>query len=78
MFNEESSSYQGPNQKALDDFLDYLKHEKRVSPHTLSNYQRDLIKLANHCSEQQLSQWDELRDLHIRHFVGKLRRNTRP
>ncbi len=75
MSDDEQKNYQGPDKQALDDFLGYLKHEKRVSPHTLSNYQRDLIKLTDYCSEQQLSQWNELRDHHIRHFIGKLRRN---
>ncbi|MFC1748787.1 tyrosine recombinase XerC [Pseudomonadota bacterium] len=65
----------GPTSQSIQQFLDYLRHEKRVSPHTLSNYQRDLHKLHDYCVEQQLEQWNELRDHNIRGFVGKLRRS---
>ncbi len=65
----------GPAPQALELFLYYLKHEKGVSPHTISNYQRDINKLLHYCHEQQLPQWHELRDQHIRHFIGQQRRN---
>ena len=65
----------GPDKKTIELFLNHLRHEKRASPHTLSNYQRDLFKLHSHCAQQQLTQWNGLRDHDIRAFVGKLRRN---
>ncbi|MYM63858.1 tyrosine recombinase XerC [Pseudomaricurvus sp. HS19] len=42
-------------QAALDDFFHHLQYEKQVSPHTLSNYQRDLRSLAEFCNQQALS-----------------------
>ncbi len=62
--------------QAVDDFLDYLRHQRRASPHTLSSYQRDLNKLQEYCNTTQLSTWDSLRDHHIRAFIARLRRNT--
>ncbi len=64
-----------PNGQAIADFLAYLKHERRVSPHTLSNYQRDLGKLQRFCQQQLVQTWDELRDHHIRNFAARLRRD---
>jgi len=64
-----------PDGQAVDNFLAYLHNQRRVSPHTLSNYQRDLAKLQIFCHEQQISAWHELRDHHIRSFAARLRRN---
>jgi integrase/recombinase XerC len=61
--------------RAIEGFLAYLRHERRVSPHTLSNYRRELDKLGAFCREQQLADWSALRDHDIRAFAGKLRRN---
>ena len=65
-----------PDGQAVADFLAYLKHERRVSPHTLKNYQRDLGKLQHFCQQQLLENWDELRDHHIRSFAARLRRDS--
>lgn len=62
--------------QVIGDFLDYLRHQRRVSPHTLSNYQRDLGKLHDYCNTAQLGEWDSLRDHHIRAFIARLRRNN--
>jgi integrase/recombinase XerC len=59
----------------ISEFLDYLRHQRRASPHTLSNYQRDLEKLQAYCADAQLTEWGTLRDHHIRAFIARLRRN---
>ena len=59
----------------ISEFLDYLRDQRRASPHTLSNYQRDLEKLQSYCNEAQLNEWNTLRDQHIRAFIARLRRN---
>ncbi len=41
-------------------FCGYLQHERRASPHTLSNYQRDLQAAATWCEEQAITQWSAL------------------
>ena len=38
-------------QAALDDWLRWLRSEKRVSPHTLSAYQRDVARFLGFLSE---------------------------
>jgi len=65
----------GPNTRLIDDFLAYLQHERRVSPHTLKNYRRDLGKLEEFCRRHVISDWNELRDHHIRTFAARLRRD---
>ncbi len=62
-----------PDGQAIDLFLAYLRNQRQVSPHTLDNYQRDLNKLQSFCQQQQISEWSELRDQHIRSFAATLR-----
>lgn len=38
--------------RALDEFLSHLRHEKNVSPHTLSAYRRDLEQFAGFLREK--------------------------
>ena len=58
------------------DFIQYLKIVKRVSEHTVKNYQRDLKHLAAYCIEQQIDHWaaltsaDVLKHVAARHRVG--------
>ena len=58
----------------LNRFLAKLKHERNYSPHTLSNYQRDLLSLQAFCDQQQLADWSALQDHHIRQFVAQRHR----
>lgn len=73
--NANSETDKKPDTQAILDFLDHLHTAKRVSPHTLSNYHRDLNKLQHYCAESKIELWNELRDHHIRSFVAKLRRH---
>ena len=36
-------------EKSATEFLDYLRDVRQLSPHTLSNYQRDLSSLQRYC-----------------------------
>ncbi|MBI3773377.1 MAG: tyrosine recombinase XerC [Gammaproteobacteria bacterium] len=60
----------------IERFSAYLRDEKRVSPHTLSNYQRDLYKLHAFLKQQAVTGWREVRDHHIRAFSASLRRQA--
>jgi tyrosine recombinase XerC len=40
--------------KELEQFLDFLKHEKNASPHTIASYQRDLKQLAAYLKEKNI------------------------
>lgn len=62
-----------PDGQAIELFLAYLRNQRQVSSHTLDNYQRDLGKLQRFCQQQQISEWSELRDHHIRSFAATLR-----
>lgn len=53
-----------------DAFFNYLRLERRFSPHTLEAYKNDLTGFIAHLTEQQcLSSISELRHLHIRTWV---------
>lgn len=54
----------------IDDFIDYIGAARRLSEHTLSNYQRDLLQLLRYCQEQELN-WPELENSHIRRFISR-------
>ena len=44
----------------VEEFLTYLRDVRRLSPHTLSNYARDLQGLTSYCEEQQLGQAQQI------------------
>ncbi len=58
----------------LDDFHNYLKSERRYSPHTLAAYQRDLNAFMAFCKQQNISSWQQVDDLHVRGFVASQHR----
>ncbi|NOQ93344.1 MAG: tyrosine recombinase XerC [Methylophaga sp.] len=62
-------------QQDIDSFLHYLAQEKRMSPHTVKNYQRDLKQLSLFCDEHELEQWRTIKSSHIRQFIAQLHRN---
>ena len=55
-------------------FLDYLRDVRQLSPHTLSNYRRDLQSLQSCCREQQGKEIDKLVEADIRHWVSLMHR----
>lgn len=57
-------------QQRVDQFLAYLAHEKRVSPHTLSNYRRDLQRFLGFCRNQAYRQWDAIDNHVLRHYIA--------
>ena len=56
----------------LEEFLLYLKHEKRMSPHTVNNYQRDLKQLITFTHTADLTSWRSIKSSHIRQFIVQL------
>lgn len=44
----------------IQPYWDYLRAEKQVSPHTLSNYQRQLQAVCVMLKQQQISSWQEV------------------
>jgi len=58
----------------VDSFLCYLAQEKRLSSHTVSNYQRDLKQLLYFCDDKELQSWRSIKSSHIRQFIAQLHR----
>ena len=56
-------------------YLDHLRHERRLSPHTVSNYQRDLQRLQEYCQAAGIAHWRQLDSHQLRAFVAKRHRN---
>jgi len=61
-------------QQAIDAFLRYLAQEKRMSPHTVTNYQRDLKQLAAFCQQLEIPVWQSIKSSHIRQLISQLHR----
>lgn len=59
---------------AVDQFLLSLKAERNLSPHTCSNYRRDLNKLVDFVADCRLQYWSEVTEREIRAFVAEVHR----
>jgi integrase/recombinase XerC len=58
----------------LDRWLVHLSHERRLSPHTHSNYRRDLLAFADWCDGQGLD-WPALDAQHVRTYAARCHRD---
>jgi integrase/recombinase XerC len=54
----------------LEQFVNHLKNERRLSPHTVSNYSRDLQQFAQYCEEKNIAHWRECNVFFMRAFVA--------
>lgn len=63
-----------PQHPALTAFLDYLRHERRLSPHTVAGYQRDLEKLQEFALARGNADLTGLDPREARLFPAKLHR----
>jgi integrase/recombinase XerC len=61
----------GPEAGWIDRFLRHLSTERRVSPHTVSNYSRDLAAFHAWCERQQLAGWQQIDSQHVRVFAAR-------
>jgi integrase/recombinase XerC len=61
-------------QNDLNRFYQFLQSEKQFSPHTLSNYRRDITRFIGFLDEQQVSCWPSIDEQHIRQFVSQVHR----
>jgi len=53
-----------------DRFLSHLAHERRISPHTIAAYRRDLQNLARFCGQRKIAGWNALDNAQIRAFAA--------
>lgn len=63
-----------PLAKSCGQFLNYLRDVRQLSPHTLSNYQRDLDSLQAWASANNRQTADQLNEADIRAWVSLLHR----
>jgi len=56
---------------AIDVFCDYLGIEKRYSPHTVSNYRRDLSEVAKDLKQLELTDWSGANAFNMRTVISR-------
>jgi tyrosine recombinase XerC len=57
--------------KEIEEFLDYLEHQKGASPHTLAGYRIDLTQLADHLARRKV-RLSEADNVVLRGFLVEL------
>lgn len=55
----------------VERYLSSLRHERQLSPHTASNYGRDLAALLDYCSTNAVTAWTQLDAQHLRMFAAR-------
>lgn len=63
-----------PPNPAVESFLHYLRNERRMSPHTLAAYGRDLALLSSWSGANAVADWRGLQTHHVRAFVAQSHR----
>ncbi|WP_199911663.1 tyrosine recombinase XerC [Dongshaea marina] len=58
----------------LGAFIEFLRVERQLSPHTLSNYRRHLLQFASEFDEMGLTHWQELTSADVRQATSELHR----
>jgi integrase/recombinase XerC len=63
----------------LPRFIAHLGTERRLSPHTESNYRRDLERFVAYCRNNDIAQWSRIDSQHVRMFAAaEFRRGAAP
>lgn len=56
------------------DFLAYCRDVRQLSPHSISNYRRDLDSLERSLAQQGIYRADQVQEAHVRYWVSSLHR----
>src|SRR5262245_3766337 len=59
------------DRKLIDGYLKHLSRERRLSPHTSSNYARDIGALADHLERAGVPDWKRVDSQHVRVFAAR-------
>jgi integrase/recombinase XerC len=60
-----------PDRNLIDGYLTHLAKERRLSPHTSSNYSRDLAALADFLERGAVPDWNTVDSQHVRLFAAR-------
>jgi integrase/recombinase XerC len=55
----------------VDRYLSHLSRERRLSPHTSSNYRRDLVALVDFLDRAAVRDWKSVDSQHVRLFAAR-------
>ena len=55
----------------IEGYLSHLAKERRLSPHTSSNYRRDLVALADFLDTASVHDWKTVDSQHVRMFAAR-------
>lgn len=61
-------------QTTLQQFIDHLAQQRRVSMHTVNNYQRDCLQLLAFCKQQNINSWQAIKPADLRQFIAQMHR----
>lgn len=55
----------------VEQFLQHLALERRLSPHTTKSYRRDLVCFREFCEKIDIERWKDLKIHHLRRFAAE-------
>lgn len=61
-------------EQAVTEFIQFLEQVRRLSPHTLTNYRRDLERLLIYCREQHIGTLSDIHPVDIRSLLSRAHR----
>jgi integrase/recombinase XerC len=61
----------GLDRRWIDGYLQHLSRERRLSPHTSSNYARDVAALADFLERGSVNDWKRVDSQHVRMFAAR-------
>ncbi len=64
-----------PEKQLIENFVHHLEKERRVSPHTVLNYCRDLDKLNQYLDAREIVHWSKVQPVMAKGFAGESYRN---
>jgi len=59
------------DRRPIDGYLHHLAKERRLSPHTASNYSRDITALADFLEAGNVTEWRRVDSQHVRVFAAR-------
>ncbi|MES9904895.1 MAG: tyrosine recombinase XerC [Sedimenticola sp.] len=59
----------------IERLLSHMRYERNLSPHTLSNYARDLHRIEHWCEEHSISHWRQLDTHQVRAYIAQRHRH---